>query len=293
VLTDTIDRREAALQARVDRLHALRVGDPSAFAGTQLARVTGDISASVTAVIEHASVHLRAEVAALQQDWIGSVARAGDGKALDAALERIAGEWHARPQRIADEFRVLVMGGLAGSARDIFPVLGRPLVDHGLPEEHLRVRVAPVIAPIPLLPSLLDEPPKLEKAGWLAGLFKSFDARRSSIREKAHERIERLRERADAELLDAEPLLHDAIRSALAHMFDDAAAKQQAWLDAALAAERTSVAVDRLALAPLVRVRDTARRDGEELAERITRLERDQPAVSVAAAAAATASLSR
>jgi hypothetical protein len=102
-----------------------------------------------------------------------------------------------------------------------------------------------------------------------------------------------MREVAGSELLDAEPRLHHAIGTALAHLLETAIVAQQAALDEALDAERAKISHDREALAPLVRVHDAVRADATRLSELIAQLERHQPAVAVAAAAAETASLSR
>jgi hypothetical protein len=292
-LADAIERKEAAFRARIDRLQALRVEDPSAFVEAQLAQVRGEISASVNAVVEHASVHLGSELAQLQEEWIGGVAAAPDADALKAALAKLEQEWHTRPRRIAEEVRVLVAGGLGGSARDIYPTVVQALHAHGLPEEHWKLRSAPELPPLVLFPSLVRDSSKLEKAGWLAGLFRSFEARRTGLRERVHEKVERMREVAGSELLDAEPRLNQVIGDALTALVDTAVVRQQAWLDTALDEERARITQDREAILPLMSVHDAVRAESYRLAEMIAQLERQQPAIAVAAAAAETASLSR
>lgn len=292
-LADAIERKEAAFRVRIERVQALRVEDPAAFTEAQLAAVHGEISASVNAVVEHASVHLGSELAQLQEEWIGWIANAPDADGLKVALAKIEEEWHARPRRIAEEVRVLVAGGLGGSARDIYPTVVDPLRAHGLPEEHLRLRAAPQLPPLALFPSLTRDASKLEKAGWLAGLFRSFETRRTGVREKVHEKVERMREVAASELLDAEPRLNQVIGAALAQLVEGALAHQVAWLDAALAEERAQVTRDREAIVPLMSVHDAVRAETYRLTEMIAQLERQQPAIAVAAAAAETASLSR
>ena len=292
-LADAIERKEATFRSRLGRLAALRIDDPAAFTQQQLERVRGEISASVNAVVEHSSVHLGAELAQLQEEWIGAIAEAADTDALKAAVAKIEEEWDARPQRIAEEVRVLVMGGLGGSARDIYPAVAGALVKHGLSEEQLRVRAAPELPPVMLLPSLTKESAKLEKGSWFAGLFRSFETRRTEIREKVYERVERMREVAGSELLDAEPRLNQAIGTALAGLLEGAIATQQAWLDDALDQEHEAIARDREVIAPLVAVHDAVRTEANRLGEMIGQLEQHQPAIAGAAAAADTASLSR
>nr|MDQ3369000.1 hypothetical protein [Myxococcota bacterium] len=293
-LDDAIDRKEATFRARIERLERLRVVDPSRFALAQLARVREDIAASVNAVMEHAAVHLRSELALLQQGWIGAIAGAASAEAMKPVVAKLEADWHAEPRRIAEEVRVLVMGGLGGSARDLHPQLVAALVPHGLPDEHAGpLHAAPELEPTVLLPSLSKEPAKLEKPSWLTGLFRGFEAKRTELREKVHERLEHMREVADAELLDLEPRLHATISTALATLLGVALERQGTWLDQALDAERAAIEQEREAIAPLVRVRDAVRTDAHRLGELIQQLERHQPAVAVAAAAAETASLSR
>ncbi len=291
-LADAIERKESTFRARIDRLHEKRLPDPAAFANEQLENVRGEISSSVTAVVEHAAVHLGSELAALQDDWIGSLANAPDSTAFDAAVARIENVWNSEPKRIADEVRVLVMGGLGGSARDIYPTVVQKLIDFGLPEQDGRIKAAPELPEVVLLPSLVKETAKLEKPGWFAGLFRSFETRKTTIREKVHDRLERMRELASSELLDAEPQLNQAIGTALASLLDAAIAKQQAWLDQAFEAERVAIAQERRPIVPLIEVRDAVRGEANRLSELIGQLEGQEPAIAVAAAAAETASLS-
>lgn len=292
-LADAIERKEAQFRDRLHRLQTLRIEDPRAFASEQVERVRGDISASVNTIVEHASVHLGSELQALQNEWIGSVATAPDAKALDAALAKIEGEWDTRPRRIAEEVGVLVMGGVGGIARDLFPKAALALRAHGLADEHLRLHAAPVLPPVVLLPSLTKDARKLEKQSWIVGLFRSFDAKRNDLRDKVKERALRMTEVAGSELMDAEPKLHQAIGDALAGLVETAVGQQSAWLDGALDAERAAIAKDRETITPLVHVHDAVRAETYRLGELIAQLERHQPAVAVAAAAAETASLSR
>jgi hypothetical protein len=292
-LEAAIERKESVWRARIDRLMAQRLTDPVDFAQKQLEKVRGDISASVHAVVEHSSVHLGMELAQLQDEWIGWIANAQNADELKAALTKIEEEWHPRPKRIAEEVKVLVMGGVGGSARDLYPTVVAELATLGLPDEHARaLKAAPVLAPVMLLPSLLKDTAKLEKAGWLAGLFRSFDSKRSDAREKVHEKVERMKEVAGSELLDAEPRLHRAIGTALAGLLEEAIGKQRAFLDEALDNERAAIDAERESIAPLLRVRDAVRGDANRLAEMVATLEREQPAIAVAAAAAETGSLS-
>lgn len=292
-LADSLERKEAMLRERIARFEELQLADPDGFVRTQIDRVRTEISASVTAVVEHASVHLGSELAALQQDWIGWVGDAPDSEALKTGVAKIEMEWGTRPLRIAEEVEVLVLGGLGGSIRDVYPEVVAPLLDRGLPKGRGKLQAAPALPHVPLLPSLKQEPAKLEKGSWLAGLFRSFEAQRAKVRERVHERIERLQEIAESELLDAEPRLNEAIRMAVAELLATAITHQAENLEATIKTEYAAVTRERKTMAPLVAIADSVRAEAGRLGEMIAQVERHEPAVAVAAAAAETASLSR
>jgi hypothetical protein len=159
----------------------------------------------------------------------------------------------------------------------------RPL---GLDEQHLRHDFQ--VAPIEVLPSLSSaSPAKLSgAAGWLTGLFRSFETKRTDVQDKAEARIKHLREVAGAEILDAEPKLRAAIEQTLYAEMTAAIGRQVTWLDKTLTNEREAVAAEGLALAPLARMRDRLRHDFEQLALGIAQMEREAPALAAAAAAA-------
>jgi hypothetical protein len=292
-LAESIERKEATFRERIERLERLQIADPDGFARTQLDDVRTEITASVTAIVEHASVHMGSELAALQQEWIAWAGDAANMDALKTNVAKIELEWGSRPLRIAEEVEVLVNGGLGGCARDLYPKVIAPLLDRGLGKEHGKLKAAPELPPVPLLPSLKLEPAKLEKGSWLAGLFRSFDAQRAKVRERVHERIERLREMADSELLDAEPRLNEVIRTTLAGLLATAIGQQSEQVEAALKTEYAAVTRERAAMAPLVAVAESVRAETGRLGDMVGEVERHQPAVAVTAAAAETASLSR
>ena len=147
---------------------------------------------------------------------------------------------------------MLVAGGVGGVARDLYPEIVAPLREHGLPEQHLGMpKRAPAVGAVPILPSLAN--PSTAKVGgsWFTGLFKSFDTRRSEVREQVHARVEHLREVAAAELLDAEPKLHAAIGQALAVELGRALDLQREWYTQRLASEHEAVEAERTKLLPL------------------------------------------
>ncbi len=286
--------KEDNFRQRITALEAMRIADIPAFVDEQLARIQPQIIASVNAVLEHASVHLASELSQVASSWIDSLARATSGNELAAAVAKIDDTWTATLGRAAEETRLLAMGGVGGSARDLYPSLAAALVPLGLPEAEARPpRAAPVLSPVQILPSLTaTSATKLDDTGFFAGLFRSFETRRTEVRAKAAERLQRLQEVAGAELMDAEPTFHAAVREALVGLLNVAITSQSRYLEIALAKERETVAAERAELAPLVAIRDQVRLDLSTLMMEIKRIEAEQPALSVAATAAETASLS-
>src|SRR6185437_4092357 len=118
----------------------------------------------------------------------------------------------------AEDARLLVMGGVAGCVRDLFPEVAAPLRKHGLPEELARARSpAPPLPQVPVLRSLVSpREMNVGSAGWFGALFRSLDSRLGDIRDKVEQQISRLEQVAVAEMRDAEPKLRAAIEHALA-----------------------------------------------------------------------------
>ena len=285
-----IDRVEAGFSGRIERLNELALSiDRDSFMQMQLDRVRPMISASVNAVMEHASTHMGAELAELGTAWINSVASANSSDDLKAAVAKIEEEWVVQAKRIAEEVRVLVSGGAGGVARDLYVETVSPLRAYGLPEEHLKTpKKAPETPDIQILPSLTNPTTFALGGNWFAGLFKSFDARKTDIRSKVHARVEHIREVAAAEILDVEPQLHGAINQGLTAELSLAIDLQVGWHQQALASEAAAIERERQSIAPLVRARDAIQGASAQLAQTAQQLEAEQPAVAAAAVAAAS-----
>jgi len=285
-----INRVEAGFSGRLERIKELELGvDRDSFTQLQLERMRPMISASVNAVMEHASTHLGAEIAELSASWIAAVKNAGTGDELKAAHAKIEAEWPVQAKRIADEVRVLVVGGAGGVARDLYAETVSPLRAHGLPEEHLKTpKRAPEVPNVAIMPSLANPATFALGGNWFAGLFKSFDARKSDIREKMHARIEHIREVATAEILDVEPQLHHAINRALASELGLAIDLQIGWHQQALATEAAAIERERQVIGPLTRARDAIIAAAAQLAAASEALEAEEPAVAAASVAAAS-----
>jgi hypothetical protein len=284
-LDDQLTRAEDNFQHRIAKLEVNRIPDPTTFIAAQLARIRPQIVTSVNAVIEHASVHLGAELAAVGEEWISSIASSDSSDALKETITRIETSAAASMQRISDETRTLVISGGGGSAHDLYPELVAALIPLGLPDDVTARRAAPVLPPVDVLPTLATTSIAKLSGQWLAGLFRSFDSRRSEVREKTHAQIEQLRELATDELLDVEPQLHAAIEQVLAPQLVAACQRQAAALEAALAAEHAAITADRARLAPSIEQRDRARTILIELRAHIVAIELELPDCAAASAA--------
>ena len=283
-LEEQLAHAETAFDERIAKLDAQRIPDPTSFVAGQLAHVRPQIVTSVSAVIEHASAHLGAEIAALGDEWIGGIGACTSNDALKEMIAKIETTGAESLQRIANETRTLLIGGGSGSAHDLYPALVAPLVARGLPESAAR-RAAPALPAIPVLPRLASTAIGKLSGQWLGGLFQSFETKKSDVREKAHAQIEKLRELASAELLDVEPRLHAAIEQALEPQLVAAWERQAAAVDTALAAERAAIATERAELAPVVAQRDRAHAILLDLRAELAALEARQPACAAASAA--------
>lgn len=288
LLDDEVSDTEEGFRLRLERLEAMQILDAEEFTAGELAKVRPQIAQSIHAVIEHGAAHLGAELARLGEEWAAGIAMAQDSDALKQAVQRIEQSAPLDAKRIAEEVRLLVMGGAAGAAYDLYPELLASLRPHGLDEKP--PKSAPGLPAIELLPSLTNaSPAKLSgAAGWLTGLFRSFDTRRTDVQQKAQARMAHLRDVANAEILDAEPKLHAIIERTLHVFLVTAIARQAGWLEGALAFERDAVASEGAALAPLARARDRLRHELDKLVEGLAVLEREHPGLAAAAASAAT-----
>ena len=263
-MDDKLTRAEDDFRARLAKLDAMAIGDIDGFVQAVTARLRPLIVSGVHAVLEQAQAHLGTELGKLQQEWTSSIAGASDGEDLSDVIERVDVSAPNVTQRVADEVRLLVNNGIDGVARDLYPQIVAAMKPHGLPEQHNRHIV---VAAVELLPSLGGAEAKLGGTlKKLAGLFKGFDSKKSDARERAHERVDHLRDVANAELLDAEPRLHAVLASAIGGELTVLAGLQQQWLAGALDEERAAVTRERESLTQIAATRDAAYRDADSLA---------------------------
>ena len=283
-LDDEVNDTEEGFRIRIERLEAMQILDAEEFARAELAKVRPQLAQSIHMVIEHGAAHLGAELARLGDEWAAGIATTQHNDQLKQSVQRIEQSAPLDAKRIAEEVRLLVTGGAAGTAYDLFPELLANLKAHGLEEKP--PRSAPQLPQLELLPSLTNaSPAKLSgAAGWLGGLFRSFETRRADVMQKAQARMDHLREVANAELLDAEPRLHALIERTLHAFLLAAIARQAGWLESAMGFEREAVASDGVQLAPLARARDRLKHDLAKLVEGIAMLERENTGLAAAAA---------
>lgn len=277
---------EVDFELRLGRIHALQVADPATLRLEQLERLGPKILASVGGVMEHASTHLGAELAELATKWADLFAHATASDHLTAAVAQIDAQWPDEARRIVDETRTLLTGGVAGSAHDLYADMTAPLRELGLAES--TKRLAPVVTLPPLLPSLTSP----TNARWggaadkLTGLFRKFEAKRDDFAAKAHARAEHLRAVAQAELLDAQPLLNAALAETLSAELAAAVDRHSGRVADQLVIVEAQIKREREALYVLRRTRDDAEAASRDLVERIAYLEAELPGTAAASAAA-------
>lgn len=270
---EELARADSVLTQRIAQVEAYALTtERTRYTAAQLERIKPQILASTTAVMEHASTHMLSGLAELSQQWVSTIAGSTNADELKSAIAKIEDQWIPAPQQLAEEVRMLVAGGVGGVARDLYTEVVSPLRAHGLPEQHLATpKRAPAVEAVPILSSLAN--PSMKKVGgsWFTGLFKSFETRRSEVREQVHARVEHLREVAAAELLDAEPKLHAAIGQALAVELGRALDLQREWYAERLASEQAAVEAERTKLLPLFTVREKIEDQLGFLASTLTR----------------------
>jgi len=267
-----VDAAEAGFRARIGALEALRIGDRPALVAAQLAAMRPQVMARVTQLLERLVRDVGAALAQLETIWVDELTSASSTDELKATLVRIHDGSPKSVASIIEGTKRLAVSDLAGAVHDLHPELIAVLYgDHGLPESH--PPSALVVPPAEL--AMFQRTPQwtFERGGsWLAGLFRSFDARRSEALAKMRQGAAALRELALAELLDVEPALHSMLTGALSSELAHAIDHQVAWLDATVAREQAAVAREREALEPLRQLRLAADADAQRLVETLRAL---------------------
>lgn len=274
-LDEALARAEVGYTARIDRLEALRVTDPTAYTAEAIERLRTAIIERCHLIIEQTSAELGAELDRLAHGWTTAIAAAQSTDALRDAGAKVEDESAEQVSAVRASVERMVVSGLAGGAHDFEPEL---LADLRVRSSEAQRDVAAAPTPVvrELLPSLSGDKAGLgmgRAAPWLVAFFRSTDSLRADAMEKVTTRAERLRQVAAAELLDAEPLMREALEASLAWSLTAAIERHTAWLTRALASEREAIERERAALAPMAELRDGAMRDGQRMAEELAHLE--------------------
>ncbi|HUS62967.1 MAG TPA: hypothetical protein VMZ28_00440 [Kofleriaceae bacterium] len=274
-LDAALARAEVGYASRIERLEALRVEDPTAYTASRVELLRTAIIERCHGIIEHAGGELGAELERLAQAWTAAISGAASTDALREAGARVDDESAEQVNAARASVERRIVSGLSGGAHDLEPQLLADLRERSA-EAQREVVAAPAPVLREILPSLSGDKAGLamgRAAPWLVALFRSTESLRADAVEKVKSRADRLRQIAAAELLDAEPLLREALEASLTWSLTAALERHASWLAAALDAERSAIARERDALSPLVELRDNARRDVQRLTEELSHLE--------------------
>lgn len=282
-LDDDITDTEESFRVRIERLEAMQILDAEEFATSELAKIKPHVLHGIRAVIERSTNHLSAELDRLHNEWTHAITICQDSDQLKSAVARIEESAPLDTRRIAGEVRDVAIDGAARHAAELVPEMLAALRPRGLEEPP--PRSPPQLPGIEILPSMTNPAATKKLSGFLGGLFKGFESKRTDVQTKVEARITNLREIAAAEIMGAEGRLRELVEQNLYQQLRSAIERQVTWLDKTLIAEREAVAADGNALAPLARMRDRLKQDLGKLTEGIEQLEREQPGLAAAAVA--------
>jgi hypothetical protein len=267
-LDDAVQRAELDFRTRVTVIESKRIADPR-FAESQLARVQPHVIARAGLLIEQVRGQLGSELDGLARQWRHELTETSTVDDLGTVAGRIDEDSPAALSRIADEAARYATSAIAGAAYDLRTELFAELITkHGGAPPHQHARGPQMIAG-ELLPSLVGgRGAGLDvRRGWLTGLLRSLDSRRSETIAKVDARAAQLLAVAKAELFDAEPRLRAAIDHLLAVDLEAALAQHAATIAQELAREHAAIAQERPRIAQLATVADASRDDVQRLAE--------------------------
>lgn len=271
-----LDAAKDRFEERIQKIEKLRITDTAAMVSRQLAAMRPLVIARVTMIVEHLMSEVGTALNQLESIWIDELTNTTNADELKATLARIQDGSPKSVTSIIDGTKRLATSGVLGAVHDLHPELVAVLArDHGLPEAESR-NLVPLPTTGAVAPALFPRTGQWTfgelAGGRLAGLFRSFDARRSEALAKVRQGAAGLRELALAELLDLEPALHTALGDALAIELARAVDHHAAWLTATLDREHAAIDVERVALAPLRQLLITADAETRRIDERIAAL---------------------
>ena len=277
VLDGHLDAAKDRFEARIRKLEQLQISNTAAMVSRQLAAMRPVVIARVTMLVEHLMSEVGSALNQVEAIWIDEITNTTTTDELKATLVRIQDGSPKSVISIVDSTKRLATSGVLGAVHDLHPDLIAILgTEHGLPESERR-KLAPLPTTGSVAPALFPRTAQWTfgelAAGRLAGLFRSFDARRSEALAKVRQGAAGLRELALAELLDLEPALHTALGDALAIELARAVDHQAAWLGKELEREHAAIDLERVALAPLRQLLMTADAETRRIDERIAALQ--------------------
>ncbi|HEY5938943.1 MAG TPA: hypothetical protein VIU61_30025 [Kofleriaceae bacterium] len=276
VLDNHLDAAKDRFEERIRKIEQLRITDTAMMVSRRLAAMRPVVIARVTMLVEHLMSEVGTALNQVEAIWIDEITNTTTTDELKATLVRIQDGSPKSVISIVDSTKRLATSGVLGAVHDLHPELVAILgTDHGLPEAE-RKKLAPLPSTGSVAPALFPRTAQWTfgelASGRLAGLFRSFDARRSEALAKVRQGAAGLRELALAELLDLEPALHTALGDALAIELARAVDVQAAWLAKELEREHAAIDLERVALAPLRQLLITTDAETRRIDERIAAL---------------------
>jgi hypothetical protein len=267
ILDERITRIEAEARTRMSRLDALRVHDPAAFVAARIDRLRGRISEHTHALIRMATDQLLELLTRRESVWKASLSAATTADELRAAIARIDEQWPSTCAEVIEDVRSLVRSALGRAAADIL----QPFLAEigGVAGASTRSIELPM--------SWGTSAPHGELVGGaprLASLLQSTDTMKAAALERLGAGMAKARGRASADLLDAEPLLREALGS-LFPSLETALREHLAGLAAQVAGEEANLARDSAALEELHKARAVTREDEVRLFDLVMLAEAD------------------
>jgi hypothetical protein len=252
-LDAAIERRELELAARLAVAESLRFDDPAGFAEAELASARRAIVQLVPQLIHQLSTQLASELERLGRSWTAALRGAASNEQLRAASAQIAAAAPGELAGIRADLGRLATAALRGAAHELLAG-----AIESMPHCSGSSWPAPIPGPVDLAPVLGSESTAqlLPSGSRLGSLFRSADSRRSRSLESLSESLTTARLRAEAELLDSEPALEEAVFEPLRRRLIDAAQAHANELADRRTRMRVEVARERAGLESTIGLRD-------------------------------------
>ncbi len=270
-LDEAIADAEAGFRARIADLEARRIASPDDHTAIALAGLRASIVDHAHRAVQRAADQLGGAIEQWGAAWAVQLRDAGSTDALRATAARLDGEsLTALEAAKAEAYRALIDELTSGTqVRYAALVSELDAARAESPPSWLTIDV-PIGEPI--------GGTSLGKvARRLTSLFRSLDALRGDALALLEDRVNALRHRATADVLDTEPRLEPAITATLAIALRAEVKRHGLWLAAELERERLAIDGERAQLAVLAIARDTAASDERELGAALRKLAAELP----------------